>query len=340
MTNEAQTVTTADALTPQSVNELPTYPALSTTSDKPVPTVSPAAAAPSSDAAAPVPSEAATAAGDTEEPAAAEPEDKPKRGRPSKADREMAELRESIASLTNLVAAIAKPAEAAPAAPRAPEPPKLVRPKRADFDDPDAFEDALIEYASEVAAQKATGAAAEQRQKETAAEVEARAAKAQQEENEKIAAAWKAKVDDAAERYDDFEAVAFDKNTPMTMPMIHTVINSEYGADIAYWLGSNKAEAKRISGLANPIAQALAIGRLDAAFAKAAEAEPEPEIIVPKPAPRAVSTKPAVRPLTPRSAPVDEPATPQNSEARIEAMLADLRKGNNALGWGPPRGNA
>lgn len=54
----------------------------------------------------------------------------------------------------------------------------------------------------------------------------------------------------------------------MTVPMVNAIVASDHGPDIAYWLGRNKTEAKRILVLANPIKHALEIAAAVGVFYK------------------------------------------------------------------------
>jgi hypothetical protein len=87
-----------------------------------------------------------------------------------------------------------------------------------------------------------------------------------QEAQKSKAAAWEAKVSKAAEKYDDFEAVALDPDLPISPAMAEAINESDIGPEVAYWLGSNQDEAKRIAKL-TPLAQAREIGKLEARLA-------------------------------------------------------------------------
>lgn len=345
------------------VNDLPApYPAHSTTSDKPTPTAAVPAAEPvvgeptAADLAA-----AALLGDDTpgDVPGSAAVPKPPKRAAPSKADRELTELRAQFARLEGLVATAAVPAAISPA-PEAPEPkpiPAPVRPKRADFDDPDAYDvavdayvDARIEWKT---AQAATETEAQRARRESEATA-ARAATEADEGNRRIAEAWSEKVEETKERLgaDDFDAVAFSDKTPMTMPMVHAIVESDNGPEIAYWLGQHPDEATRIAALRSPVQQALAIGRIEAAFAGD---DAPPAAVVPAAtvvpavepaltAPRAAASPRPIRPVRPQSAAAAAPSDEQTSEARIAKRVAELRKENGtglADAWGArPPGNA
>lgn len=132
-------------------------------------------------------------------------------------------------------------------------------PKEADFPDP-------IEYA---AAKAIWGAEQRYREREANGAGEAVvAAKRQAEEitareQAVIAEAWTAQVADAKQRYADFDAVALSKDVPITATMGQIIATSDVGADVAYFLGQNRALAAQIAAM-HPVEAARAIGRIEA----------------------------------------------------------------------------
>ena len=328
------------------VNDIPpVYPKHTTTSDLPDATAAPAAPAP-------------VLGAEPDETALAEPAPSPpsahdagapvvRRGRPSAADRRISALEAQIGRLASALETRVAPAAAEPPKPAAdPEPP---RPKRADFNDPDEYDDALIEWTDDRAERRAVRLAAEnetQRKAREKQEADAKAAKVAEDEAAASAREWSQKWEAAKDKYgDDFEDIAASADIPMSPSMYAAITNSDIGPDIAWFLGNNTAEATRIFALTNPIKQALEIGKIEAKLiAQPAEPKPEPVAAPTAPsaaalAPRAATPRP-IRPVTPRSAPAPEEPTEQNSESRIAARLAELRKGNQPLGWGPTQGRA
>lgn len=69
--------------------------------------------------------------------------------------------------------------------------------------------------------------------------------------------------EEARNKYDDFEQVAYNPKLPITNEMAQTIQSSEVGPDMAYYLGSNPKEAERISRL-SPLAQAKELGKIEA----------------------------------------------------------------------------
>lgn len=107
----------------------------------------------------------------------------------------------------------------------------------------------------------------ELRQELTQAERE----KAQEQEATQVASGWRTQVDTAKGKYADFEAVAF--SAPISESVAHMVAASDVGADLAYHLGKNPDEARRISALP-PVVAARELGRLEAKLSAAPPPKP------------------------------------------------------------------
>ena len=134
------------------------------------------------------------------------------------------------------------------------------------FESPEAYAEAL----------------AEKKAQELIAKREA--AKAQAEIDE----AYQERLDEAKEKYPDFEQVAYNPSLPITDAMAETIRASEIGPELAYHLGSNPKEAERIAKL-SPFLQAKEIGRIEAKLA----AEP--------PVKKTTSAPDPIRPVTARA---------------------------------------
>lgn len=76
---------------------------------------------------------------------------------------------------------------------------------------------------------------------------------------------WAALTSDARTRYADFDAVTSAPDIVITPAMAELIKSSDVGADVAYHLGMNKAEASQIASLP-PAQQAMALGRLEASI--------------------------------------------------------------------------
>ena len=78
--------------------------------------------------------------------------------------------------------------------------------------------------------------------------------------------AYHDREEEARNKYDDFEQVAYNPQLRITNVMAETIQASDVGPDVAYYLGSNPKEAERISKL-QPFLQAKEIGRIEAKLA-------------------------------------------------------------------------
>ena len=100
--------------------------------------------------------------------------------------------------------------------------------------------------------------------------------------------AYHDREEQARDKYDDFEQVAYNPNLPVTEVMAQSIQASDIGPDVLYFLGSNPKEAERIARL-NPILQAKEIGKIEASMTA-------------NPPVRKTSTAPApIAPVTARS---------------------------------------
>ena len=72
--------------------------------------------------------------------------------------------------------------------------------------------------------------------------------------------------EEARNKYEDFEQVAYNPRLPITQVMAETIQASEIGPEVAYYLGSNPKEADRIARL-SPFSQAREIGKIEAKLA-------------------------------------------------------------------------
>jgi len=111
---------------------------------------------------------------------------------------------------------------------------------------PDDFESAQ-QYAEALAEQKARDLLA---QREAAAQQAA------------ILESYKDREEEARDRYEDFEQVAYNPNLPVTDVMAQAIQASDIGPEVIYYLGSNPKEAGRISKL-SPVLQAKEIGKIE-----------------------------------------------------------------------------
>lgn len=115
--------------------------------------------------------------------------------------------------------------------------------------------------------------------------IRAEAAKLVQQQNQwnqqaQVEEAFAERVEEAMDRYDDYEQVVNNPNLHITDVMAAAIKASEKGPDVAYYLGTNPKEAARIARL-TPYAQAMELGKVEAKLAadppvKKTTAAPDP----------------------------------------------------------------
>lgn len=86
-------------------------------------------------------------------------------------------------------------------------------------------------------------------------------AEAGKQSQQKLISAWEEKAERGADKYDDFNDIVGDLQP--NNPLIQAIMDAENGEDIAYHLGKNPKEAKRIAEL-SPVSQVREIGKLEA----------------------------------------------------------------------------
>ncbi len=145
------------------------------------------------------------------------------------------------------------------------------RPRREEFDDPDAYDQALITWTEN----KAKREGAESERAKYQAEAAAR-------ESASIRDVFATRVAEFKAIAPDFEQVAYAKDLPMTDVMALTIQRMENGPAVAYHLGQNTAVAAKLAQMA-PAAQLFELGRLSATVAtqKAAAVSKAPPPIEP-----------------------------------------------------------
>ncbi len=142
-------------------------------------------------------------------------------------------------------------------------------PKKEDFDDYDAYVDAIVDYRTNVKMAKW--------QKD---EIE----KGQQTEYQRKIEGLQAKLEEGYKKYPDFEEVAKDPTVPIT-PLIRDILTEiEHPEDVAYYLGKNRTEAIKISRM-TPFAATREIVRIEAEVAKSPPSPGQSKIISGAPPP-------------------------------------------------------
>lgn len=95
--------------------------------------------------------------------------------------------------------------------------------------------------------------------------------------------AWNVAKDEARSRMPDFDQVVTDR-TPIHQRAAPFIVESEKGAEIAYWLGKNPDAARDLYGKfdSNPAQALVELGRIEA---RLSAPPPKPVSTAPKPAP-------------------------------------------------------
>ena len=238
--------------------------------------------------------------GTTEEPKPEEkvetkPEDEghaPKwfRGLDRQRKREIREARDEIAALRAQLAArpTADPATVLPA--KAMPAPQTPEPKEEDFENYSLYLKATAKYhAEQVADLKIQNFQEKVRKQLEAEDLEANRRQAATIQAQKDATFAKG-CDEARKRHEDFDEVVFSPDVEVTPLMDQVVHESEYGADMAYFLASHQEEVHRIAVLP-PYQQIRELVKIEAQFSGKKESVPETKPHVP------ISSRP--KPATP-----------------------------------------
>ena len=157
------------------------------------------------------------------------------------------------------------------------------RPTRDQFDDPDAYDEALAGWAEREGVRKAEAKAQTER-----AEAEKAAQEASEKAEQEAAAAaavelnarWTTRVERFKEIHDDFEAVTTADDVSISPIMANGILRLENGPEVAYHLGQNKDEAARIAKL-DPMTQLIEIGALSKQLRTPAQRGPRPRPLEP-----------------------------------------------------------
>ncbi len=109
---------------------------------------------------------------------------------------------------------------------------------------------------------------------------------------------WTKRLDASREAHEDFDEVT-DADIPLTPAMQQAMLDSEHGAELAYYLGQHPDVAERIAQL-TWVGAVRELGRIEVSFGNPGKPEPEtsnkPES--PAPQPKSVSKAPApVKPI-------------------------------------------
>lgn len=212
-----------------------------------------------------------------------------------------------------------QPQHQEPAQRQAQEPQTQQPPKREQFQDDNAYFEAVVDYRADLRVQDHLTRQA----KQTAEQQERQG-------QEQLERTFTTNQEKAREKYEDFDDVVYNPSLPPLHPVVIQAIKSlENGPDIAYEIARDPAEAMRIARL-HPILALKELGKIEAKLA--APAAPAGTLAVtPAPAARAATRKPLpapITPVTPRDAKPDsdEPSDSDDDATWLKKRQKQLRE--------------
>ena len=153
--------------------------------------------------------------------------------------------------------------------------PPAERPQRVNFDSEEEYEDKLHEWRNPKPAAAGQPSKSPEQPAPAQAASEEPGQQARSEEVQKVVDDFNDSVDDAADKYEDFDEVTKSTTAPMTDVMRDSMIESSNGGEVLYHLAKNPAESVRISKL--PLAkQVTEIGEINKKFASSTTGAPDP----------------------------------------------------------------
>lgn len=192
----------------------------------------------------------------------------------------------------------------------------LPKPKRDTFDSIEAYDVALVEWATGEARRIATQEAEEGQRKaeaKRASDDRAKAQEAADKANAEAHKAWMKQRESAMEEFPDYVEVAEDAAVQITPQMAQAIMAADNGTRIAYHLGKNPALADKISKLP-PGRQVMEIGKL--------------EDKLNAPAPKQISkAPPAITPIGARNSAAQKTAEQESMDEYAARRNKELRAG-------------
>jgi hypothetical protein len=170
------------------------------------------------------------------------------------------------------------------------------KPKREDFEDDEAFLEALADWKIDTKLKAAEG-----KEKKVKEDTEEKSVV------DEVYEVMDQMIETGREKYDDFDAVAMDKDLMITTAMTELILESEISADIMYYLGQNPDEAAEIAKL-TPLKIAKRFVEIELKLAES-EKEEEEEESAPPAKPSVVKKKLTKTP---------EPITPVRETGAVE----------------------
>jgi hypothetical protein len=144
-----------------------------------------------------------------------------------------------------------------------------VKPLREQFADDEAYQSAIDTYVDE----RASFVASQAVKAQLAEQEKIKQAEASAQKQGEMRDAYLQRVEKAKEKYADYANVAESPDVTISIPMARAIARSEDGPEIAYYLGQNKDEAKRIFSL-DVEDQLMELGTIAAKLKQPAAAKP------------------------------------------------------------------
>lgn len=148
----------------------------------------------------------------------------------------------------------------------------------------------------------------------------------EQRQQEEIFERFSEKEEEARDKYPDFDQVVRNPRIPISDAMAATIYRSDIGPEIAYFLGSNPEEARRIAKIGDPFIQAKEIGKIEA---KLVDNPPAKKVSSAPPPIRPISSKSTATPITDTTNPksVDSMSTSEwiENERKRQIRLMEQR---------------
>lgn len=285
------------------------------------------AAVPSADAPKPEvtvePSQDAGTAGEPEQHADADStrnEDRPKRkgGFQRVIERQQRQIDQLMGALQQRV-----PPPQAPEAPKAPDEPK---PENYDLDTKEGWAKFNRDTALWAAKVERLAADRDREQHDQQAQ--------QRSESERLAQTWDSKLTEARGAHADFDEVLAEAEIPISPAVRDAMMESEYGAEVLYYLASHPEEAAEVGKLTGRAAD-RAIGRIETLIAAEqieAEEANQPQQAAPPPQTQAPPPPKPVRKTSPNVKPFDPNDAKQAEQMKTDEWIRERNKELQARG--------
>lgn len=192
------------------------------------------------------------------------------------------------------------------------------RPKRETFDNPDAYDEALVTWAADNAARRTEATLEAKRVEEARKADETRRTEEQQKKTTERVSSWQEKRSAFMKDHPDFEDVAESDDVKISPAMTEILLEADNGPELAYALGKDPELSAKIASLP-PAKAALEMGKL----AVSVEAAKKPKVSKTPPPAKPIGSRANAGPKSPDEMSMDEYAamrTPQILAERAGPM--------------------